>query len=57
MASVENTQEIGSKENQDDGPQPDAGAITVTPAAVAVVPSTAPQNQQQNDNILDISFL
>lgn len=50
IASVETTQEIGSKENHYDGPQPDAGATTVTPAAVAVVPSTATQNQQQNDN-------
>jgi hypothetical protein len=50
IASVETTQEIGSKENYDDGPEPDAGATTVTPAAVAVVPSATPKNQQQNDN-------
>lgn len=45
VASVESTQKIGNKENHDDSPQPDAGATTVTPAAVAVIPSPATQNQ------------
>jgi hypothetical protein len=41
VASAEKAQHVGDEENQQYGPQPYAGASTVTPAAVAVVPPTA----------------
>jgi hypothetical protein len=42
FASVENSQHVGHEENQQYGAQPYACTPSVTPAAMAVVPSTAP---------------
>jgi hypothetical protein len=41
FASAKQPQHVGDEENQQYGPQPYAGASTITPAAVAVVPATA----------------
>ena len=40
-ASVETAKEIGRKDNEENGAQPDARAATVTPTAMPVVPATA----------------
>jgi hypothetical protein len=42
FASVEDPQHVGYEENQQYGAQPYARTPTITPAAMAVVPSTAP---------------
>src|ERR1022692_1962471 len=42
FASVEDPQHVGYEEDQQYGAQPYARTPTITPAAMAVVPSTAP---------------
>jgi hypothetical protein len=42
FASVEHPQHVGYEEDQQYGAQPYARTPTITPAAMAVVPSTAP---------------
>ena len=42
FASVEDPQHVGYEEDQQYGAQADASTSTITPAAMAVVPSTAP---------------
>ena len=42
FASVEDPQHVGYEEDQQYGAQPHARTPTITPAAMAVVPSTAP---------------
>ena len=50
FALVEDSQHVRYEEDQQYGAQPDARTSTITPAAMAVVPSTAPENQQQDNN-------
>ena len=47
---MEDSQHVRYEEDQQYGAQPDARTSTITPAAMAVVPSTAPENQQQDNN-------
>ena len=42
FASVEHPQHVGYEEDQQYGSQPYARTAAITPAAMAVVPSTAP---------------
>ena len=41
VVSLEETQQICDQENEQHGPEADAGAAAVTPAAVAIVSATA----------------
>jgi hypothetical protein len=50
FALVEDSQHVRYEEDQQYGAQPDARTSTITPAAMAVVPSTASENQHQDDN-------
>src|ERR1035438_2114961 len=45
FASVEHPQHVGYEEDQQYGAQPYARTPTITPAAMAVVPSTAPDRK------------
>jgi hypothetical protein len=47
---VEDSQHVGYEEDQQYGAQADASTSTITPAAMAVVPSTASENQHQDNN-------
>ena len=50
FASVEDPQQVSYEEDQQYGAQSYARTPARTPAAMAVVPSTASENQQQDDN-------
>ena len=47
---VENPNHVGDQENEQYGAEPDAPSSTVTPPAMAVVSTSKPKNQQQNNN-------
>jgi hypothetical protein len=47
---VENPNHVGEQENEQYGAEPHAPSSTVTPPAMAVVSTSKPKNQQQNDN-------
>lgn len=47
---VENPEHVADQKDQQDRPQSNARAATGTPAAMAVIPSTAAQHQQENND-------
>lgn len=49
-SSAKPAQQINDQENHQDRSQPDSGSAAITPPAMAVKSSTAPQNQHQNNN-------
>jgi hypothetical protein len=50
IASAEQTQEVGDKKNQQNRPETDASSTSNAPTAVAIVPATTAEEQNQNND-------